>query len=70
MVLVGRTFWQGLIDWLTEELGSRQFIDLHNTGFIKRADDEHEVLAVMLGQAQADALLLQHIDVSQVRSDG
>jgi hypothetical protein len=28
------------------------------------------VLAVMLGQAQADALLLQHIDVSHVRSDG
>ena len=70
VVLVGRRFWQGLIDWLTEELGSRQFIDLHNTDFIKHADDEREVLAVMLGQAQADALLLQHIDVSQLRSDG
>lgn len=70
VVLVGRRFWQGLIDWLTEELGSREFIDLHNTDFIKHADDEREVLAVMLGQAQADALLLQHIDVSQLRSDG
>ncbi len=70
VVLVGRRFWQGLIDWLTEELGSRQFIDLHNTDFIKHADDEREVLAAMLGQAQADALLLQHIDVSQLRSDG
>jgi predicted Rossmann-fold nucleotide-binding protein len=70
VVLVGRRFWQGLIDWLTEELGSRQFIDLHNTDFIKHADDEREVLAAMLGQAQADALLLQHIDVSHVRSDG
>ena len=70
VVLVGRKFWQGLIDWLTEELGSRQFIDLHNTDFIKHADDEREVLAVMLGQAQADALQQQHIDVSQLRSDG
>lgn len=70
VVLVGRRFWQGLIDWLTEELGSREFIDLHNTDFIKYADDEREVLAVMLGQAQADALLLQRIDVSQLRSDG
>lgn len=70
MVLVGRAFWRGLIHWLTEELGARRLIDLHDTDFIEHADNEREVLSVLLGHEQAEALLRQHVDVASSRSDG
>jgi uncharacterized protein (TIGR00730 family) len=60
VALVGRGFWQGFIQWLTEELGSRQFIDLHHIDFLEQADDEQEILSVLLGGEVAKALLRQH----------
>ncbi len=60
VVLVGRGFWQGFIQWLTEELGSRQLIDLHHIDCLEQADDEQEILSVLLGDARAEALSRQH----------
>jgi len=57
MVLVDSVFWSGLLIWFTEQLGSRQLIDLHNTDFIEVVDDEKAALDVLLGaEAAADLL--------------
>jgi len=57
MVLVDSTFWSGLLTWFTEQLGSRQLIDLHNTDFIEVVDDEKTALDVLLGaEATADLM--------------
>ena len=57
MVLVDSTFWSGLLTWFTEQLGSRQLIDLHNTDFIEVVDDEKAALDVLLGaEATADLM--------------
>ena len=63
VVLVGRRFWQGFIQWLTEELGSRQFIDRHHIDCLEQADDEQEILSVLLDGEVAKALLRQHAEV-------
>jgi len=70
LVLVGRAFWRGFVDWLTHELGSRQFIDLQNMDFIEHADNEHEVLTILLGKDEADALLLQYPDATLTPGKG
>ena len=57
MVLVDSTFWSGLLTWFTEQLGSRQLLDLHNTDFIEVVDDEKAALAVLLGTEVAADLL-------------
>ena len=57
MVLVDSAFWSGLLTWFTEQLGSRQLIDLHNTDFIEVVDDEKAALAVLLGTEVAADLL-------------
>ena len=57
MVLVDSAFWSGLLSWFTEQLGSRQLIDLHNTDFIEVVDDEKAALDVLLGaEAAADLM--------------
>ena len=57
MVLVDSAFWSGLLNWFTEQLGSRQLIDLHNTDFIEVVDDEKAALDVLLGgEATADLM--------------
>ena len=57
MVLVDSAFWSGLLTWFTEQLGSRQLIDLHNTDFIEVVDDEKAALDVLLGaEAAADLM--------------
>jgi uncharacterized protein (TIGR00730 family) len=70
LVLVGRAFWRGFVDWLTHELGSRQFIDLQNMDFIEHADNEREVLTIVLGQAEADAFFREYPDGSVPPSEG
>ena len=57
MVLVDSAFWSGLLTWFTEQLGSRQLIDLHNTDFIEVADDEYAVLEILLGKQSATELV-------------
>ena len=57
MVLVDSAFWSGLLTWFTEQLGSRQLIDLHNTDFIEVVDDEKAALAVLLGADAAADLM-------------
>ena len=57
MVLVDSAFWSGLLTWFTEQLGSRQLIDLHNTDFIEVVDDEKAALAVLLGAEGAGDLM-------------
>ena len=57
MVLVDSAFWSDLLTWFTEQLGSRQLIDLHNTDFIEVADDEYAVLEVVLGKHAATELV-------------
>ena len=57
MVLVDSAFWSGLLNWFTEQLGSRQLIDLHNTDFIEVVDNEKAALGVLLGvEAAADLM--------------
>jgi uncharacterized protein (TIGR00730 family) len=70
LVLVGRAFWRGFVDWLTHELGSRHFIDLHNMDFIEHADNEREVLTILLGEAEAEACWVSHSDGSVSPSSG
>ena len=60
MVLVDSAFWSGLLNWFTEQLGSRQLIDLHNTDFIEVVDDEKAALGVLLGAEAAADLMGRH----------
>ena len=60
MVLVDGAFWSGLLTWFTEQLGSRQLIDLHNTDFIEVVDDEKAALGVLLGAEAAAELMGRH----------
>ena len=62
MVLVDSAFWSGLLSWFTEQLGSRQLIDLHNTDFIEVVDDEKAALGVLLGAEAAADLLGRYPD--------
>ena len=57
MVLVDSAFWSGLLTWFTEQSGSRQLIDLHNTDFIEVVDDEKAALDVLLGADAAADLM-------------
>ena len=57
MVLVDSAFWSGLLNWFTEQLGSRQLIDLQNTDFIKVVDNEKAALDVLLGVEAATELM-------------
>ena len=70
LVLVDRFFWRGFMQWLTEVLGSRAMIDLHNLDDIQQADDEGEVLRLLLGPERAASLLESTDDVSMAGSDG
>ena len=60
MVLVDSAFWSGLLNWFTEQLGSRRLIDLHNTDFIEVVDDEKAALGVLLGAEAAADLMGRH----------
>ena len=60
MVLVDGAFWSGLLTWFTEQLGSRQLIDLHNTDFIEVVDDEKAALGLLLGAEAAADLMGRH----------
>ena len=62
MVLVDSAFWSDLLTWFTEQLGSRQLIDLHNTDFIEVVDDEKAALAVLLGAEAAANLMGRYPD--------
>ena len=62
MVLVDSAFWSGLLNWFTEQLGSRRLIDLHNTDFIEVVDDEKAALGVLLGAEAAADLMGRYSD--------
>jgi len=62
MVLVDSEFWSGLLNWFTEQLGSRRLIDLHNTDFIEVVDDEKAALGVLLGAEAAADLMGRYPD--------
>ena len=62
MVLVDSAFWSGLLNWFTEQLGSRRLIYLHNTDFIEVVDDEKAALGVLLGAEAAADLMGRYPD--------
>ena len=62
MVLVDSAFWSGLLNWFTEQLGSRQLIDLHNTDFIEVVDNEKAALDVLLGVEAAADLMSRYLE--------
>ena len=62
MVLVDSAFWSGLLNWFTEQLGSRQLIDLHNTDFIEVVDNEKAALNVLLGVEAAADLMSRYLE--------
>ena len=62
MVLVDSAFWSGLLNWFTEQLGSRQLIDLQNTDFIKVVDNEKAALDVLLGVEAATDLMSRYLE--------
>ena len=62
MVLVDSAFWSGLLNWFTEQLGSRQLIDLQNTDFIKVVDNEKAALDVLLGAEAATDLMSRYLE--------
>ena len=62
MVLVDSAFWSGLLNWFTEQLGSRRLIDLRNTDFIEVVDDEKAALGVLLGAEAAADLMGRYPD--------
>ena len=68
LVLVGRAFWRGFIDWYTDELGSRHFIDLQNVDFVECVDDERSAVRVLLGETAADALFQRFADAASVEA--
>ena len=49
MVLIGRCFWGGLLEWFENELAAQTLIDADKTDFIHVADDERSALDILLG---------------------
>ena len=47
IILVNRPFWQGLIDWLHEQLGQRGLIGADDMSLLQLCDDEDEIVATI-----------------------
>ena len=47
IILVNRPFWQGLIDWLHEQLGKRGLIGADDMSLLQLCDDEDEIVATI-----------------------
>ena len=48
LILVGRDYWKGLIDWLRSTLEARGMISAGDLDFLKLADSTDEVLRIIL----------------------
>lgn len=44
IILVGKTFWQGLIDWMAEQLRSRKLIGADDLSLLQLIDDEEQIV--------------------------
>lgn len=54
IILVGRTFWQGLLDWMCTQMLPRKFIAADNLDFLEIMDSEEEILDKIFRQHQAN----------------
>ena len=50
IILVGRAFWQGLLDWLNAQLAARGLIRAEDLDLLTLLDDEDEIVATVLAQ--------------------
>ncbi len=57
MVLIGRGFWGGLLEWFDNELAAQTLIDADKTDFIHVVDDERSALDILLGADAAAELV-------------
>ncbi len=53
VLLVGSSYWSGLIDWVREELLTRRLISPEDLDLFRCTDDPHEVVAVCAAAANA-----------------
>lgn len=47
IILVGRDFWQGLMDWLGTQLIGRKLIHAHDLDYLYLRDDEDEIMHII-----------------------
>ena len=50
IILVGRAFWQGLLDWLNAQLAARGLIRAEDLDLLTLLDDEDEIVATVLAR--------------------
>jgi uncharacterized protein (TIGR00730 family) len=43
VVLVGKSYWKGLVDWLGDRMLAAKYIDAEDLDLFRAVDDEHEV---------------------------
>ncbi len=48
IILVGRSFWQGMIDWIGDQLLERGMISPSDLDLMQIVDDEDEIVAQIL----------------------
>lgn len=47
IILVGRDFWQGLMDWLETQLIGRKLINVDDLDYLYLLDDEDEIMQII-----------------------
>ncbi|WP_430472082.1 TIGR00730 family Rossman fold protein [Wielerella bovis] len=53
VILVGRTFWQGLLDWIEEQLVARNLIASGDMNLLQIIDDAEEIVRVIQNSMKA-----------------
>ena len=47
IILVGREFWQGLMDWIQKQLMARNLINQHELDYLYLTDDADEIVDIL-----------------------
>ena len=47
IILVGREFWQGLMDWIHNQLMARNLINQHELDYLYLTDDADEIVDIL-----------------------
>lgn len=47
IILVGRAFWQGLMDWIKNQLATRQLINATELSYLYVTDNEEDIITIL-----------------------
>ncbi len=60
IILFGRSFWQGLVNWISEALAEHKTISEHDLDLFHVTDDLDDVMKIVLEHVQPPSIPTQH----------